>query len=140
MLRPSCFMRRFLLSACFLLAAAGTAAQGIGYAGFVRSLRAEDATLRPQGEVEQPFFSVKGKVIALYGDHVQIFEYPGSAEADAQAALVSPDGMTVGTAKPHWLGTPHFYRKGRLLVLYLGGNEKVLKALEARLGRQFAGG
>jgi len=139
-LRPSRFMRRFVISACFLLAAAGTAAQGIDYAGFVRSLRAENTTIEPQGEVEQPFFSVTGKVIALYGDHVQIFEHPGSAEADAEAALVSPDGMTVGTAKPHWLGTPHFYRKDKLLVLYLGDNEKVLKALEARLGRQFAGG
>jgi hypothetical protein len=133
-------MRRFVISAYFLLAAAATAAQGIDYAGFVRSLRAENTTIEPQGEVEQPFFSVTGKVIALYGDRVQIFEYPGSAEAGAQAALVSPDGMTVGTAKPHWLGTPHFYRKDRLLVLYLGDDEKVLKALEARLGRQFAGG
>ena len=106
----------------------------------MRSLRAENATLRPEGEVEQPFFSVPGKVIALYGDHVQIFEYPGSAAADAQAALVSPDGMTVGTAKPHWLGTPHFYKRDRLLVLYLGDNAKVLRALRARLGRQFAGG
>lgn len=132
--------KRLLLSACLLLAAAGTAAQGAGYASFLRSLRAESTSIRQEGEVEQPFFSVKGRLISLYGDHVQVFEYPSSAKADAQAALVSPDGRTVGTAKPHWLGNPHFYKKERLLVLYLGDNEKVLKALEARLGRQFAGG
>lgn len=133
-------MKRLLLAACWLLAAAAGAAQAGGYAGLLKSLRAESASLRQEGEVEQPFFSVKGKLVSLYGEHVQVFEYPSSARAQAQAALVSPDGRTVGTAKPHWLGTPHFYRKERLLVLYLGDNEKVLKALEARLGAQFAGG
>jgi len=136
-------VKRLLLSACLLLAAAGTAAQAAqaaGYASFLRSLRAESTSIRQEGEVEQPFFSTKGRLIGLYGDHVQVFEYPSGAKADAQAALVSPDGRTVGTTKPHWLGTPHFYKKERLLVLYLGDNPKVLKALEARLGRQFAGG
>jgi hypothetical protein len=133
-------MKRLFLSACFLLSAAGTAAQGADYASFVKSLRAEKIEIKPQGEVDQPFFAVKGKVISLYGDHVQIFEYVSADKADSEAALVSRDGTTVGTAKPHWLGTPHFYKKEKLIVLYLGNNEKVLKALEARLGRQFAGG
>jgi hypothetical protein len=133
-------MKRLLLSACLLFTAAGTAAQGVDYASFVKSLRAEKISIKREGEVDQPFFAVKGKVISLYGDHVQIFEYPSAAKADMEAALVSRDGRTVGTTKPHWLGTPHFYKKEKLLVLYLGDNEKVLKALEARLGRQFAGG
>lgn len=133
-------MIRLLLSACFLFTAAGTAAQGADYASFVKSLRAEKISIKREGEVDQPFFAVKGKVISLYGDHVQIFEYPSAGKADTEAALVSPDGRTVGLTKPHWLGTPHFYKKEKLIVLYLGDNEKVLKALEARLGRQFAGG
>jgi len=33
----------------------------------------------------------------------------------------------------------HLYEKGKLLVLYVGDNEKVLRALEVVLGRQFAG-
>ena len=114
-------------------------AEGGAYRSFVKSLRAETPSVRQEGEVEQPFFSVTGKIVSLYGEQVQVFEYPSMAAADAQAARVSPDGTTVGTTKPQWLGTPHFYKKDALLVVYLGDNVKVLKALEARLGRQYAG-
>jgi len=51
----------------------------------------------------------------------------------------SRDGSAVGTTKPHWIGTPHFFRQGRLLVLYLGDEKRVIQSLEGVLGRQFAG-
>lgn len=78
-------------------------------------------------------------MIKVSGENIQVFQYFHAAAADAQAALVSPDGSAVGTSKLHWIGPPHFYKKGKLLVLYVGGNAKALKALEAVLGRQFAG-
>ncbi len=78
-------------------------------------------------------------MIQVSGEDVQLFQYAHTAAAEAEAALVSPDGSTVGTSKLHWIGPPHFYKKGKLLVLYVGNNDKVLKALEAVLGRPFAG-
>lgn len=78
-------------------------------------------------------------MVKVRNEDVQVFQYSNIAAAAAQAALVSPDGSTVGTSKFHWIGPPHFYRQGKLLVLYVGDNGKVLKALEAVLGRQFAG-
>ena len=89
--------------------------------------------------MEQPFFSVKGKMIEVQGEGVQVFQYLSAAAADGQAALVSPSGSTIGTTKVHWMGPPHFYKKGKLLVLYVGDDDKLLTALEAALGRQFAG-
>ncbi len=77
--------------------------------------------------------------IEVHGEDVQVFQYSNAAAADAQAALVSRDGGAVGTTKVHWMGPPHFYKKEKLLVLYIGDNEKMLKTLEAVLGRQFAG-
>jgi hypothetical protein len=47
--------------------------------------------------------------------------------------------MAVGTRKIFWVGAPHFFKQGRLLVLYVGDTEKVLGALAVVLGRQFAG-
>ncbi|NIM93557.1 MAG: hypothetical protein GTO18_07580 [Anaerolineales bacterium] len=38
-----------------------------------------------------------------------------------------------------WVGAPHFFRSGKLVVLYLGSGESLLNALEAVLGPQFAG-
>jgi len=132
-------MKRLLVSAGLVLGAAAATAQDIDYAGFLRSLRAEKTSIKHEGEVDQPFFAVKGRAIGLYGDHVQVFEYPDRAKAEKDAAQVSADGMTIGTAKPHWLGPPHFFRSGKLIVLYVGNEEKVLTALQARLGPPFAG-
>jgi hypothetical protein len=47
--------------------------------------------------------------------------------------------MAVGTRKIFWVGAPHFYKQGRLLVLYVGDNAKAKKTLDAVLGQQFAG-
>jgi hypothetical protein len=38
-----------------------------------------------------------------------------------------------------WMATPHFFKKGRILVLYVGDNTETLGLLESVLGAQFAG-
>ncbi len=106
---------------------------------FVNRLRAVGLTVEPGGQVEQPFFSVAGTMLKVHGEDVQVFQYPTTAAAEAQTAPVSSDGSAVGTAKPFWIGSPHFYKSGRLVVLYVGDQATVLQTLEAVLGRQFAG-
>ena len=103
------------------------------------AMRARGARVEPVGEAEQPFLSVTGSMVQVNGEDVQAFGYPSAAEMDAQAARISPDGGTIGTSKIHWIGTPHFFKQGRLLVLYVGENGDLLRILAATLGRQFAG-
>ncbi len=110
-----------------------------GYVSLIDSLRAAGATVEPAGEVSQPFFSVKGQVITVNGGDVQVFEYADAAVADAEAALVSPDGGSVGTSMMSWVAAPHFFKTGKLIVLYVGDSADVTDALEAALGPQFAG-
>jgi hypothetical protein len=117
----------------------GHGASVTDYASLIDSLRAAGVNVEPQGEVDQPFFSVKGRMIKVHSEDVQVFEYSTASAADAEAALVSPDGRGVGRTKLHWVGPPHFYKKEKVLVLYIGDNDQVLKALEAVLGPQFAG-
>lgn len=119
--------------------ASASSGQAVDYRSFIDRLRALGAHVESSGEVEQPFFSVSGEAITVDGEHVQVFAYDSAGAADAEAALVSPDGRTVGNSKPHWIASPHFFKKDRLLVLYLGDNGAVLKRLEAALGRPFAG-
>ena len=78
-------------------------------------------------------------MIKVHGEDVQVFQYADAAAADAEAAPISRNGMAVGTRKIFWVGPPHFFKQGKLLVLYVGNDDKVLKVLEAVLGRQFAG-
>jgi hypothetical protein len=99
-------------------------------ASLIANLRATGVGAEPGEEVEQPFFSVTGRMIKVRGEDVQVFQYADAAAVEAQAALVSGNGSAVGTTKPHWIGPPHFYKKGRLLVLYVGDNDQVLRTLE----------
>ncbi len=110
------------------------------YVSLVDNLRAAGATVEPAGEViNQPFFSVTGSIITVNGGDVQVFEYADAATAEAEAALVSPDGSSVGTSMVGWVASPHFYRVEKLIVLYVGDGEAVTAVLESVLGQQFAG-
>ncbi|MFH0343847.1 MAG: hypothetical protein ACHBNF_17390 [Chromatiales bacterium] len=135
------FLLWFLLFICPLFVVGGESRGKpvTDYPSLIDNLRAAGIIVKPEGEVVQPFFSVKGKIIKVGGEDVQVFQYSHETETDAQAIQVSPDGSTVGTTKIHWFGPPHFYKREKLLVLYVGDNEKVLKALEDVLGQQVAG-
>jgi len=109
------------------------------YASLVDYFRAAGIKVQAEGEVEQPFLSVKGRAIKIHDEDVQVFQYSSAGAMEAQAARISRDGMAVGTSKIHWLGPPHFFKKEKLLVLYIGDEAKTLKTLETALGRQFAG-
>ncbi len=109
------------------------------YVSLVDNLRAVEATVEPAGDISQPFFSVEGLVITVNGGDVQVFEYADADAADAEAALVSPDGSSIGTTMAGWVAPPHFYKAGRLIVLYVGESEAIIDILESVLGPQFAG-
>ncbi len=110
------------------------------YVSLIDALRAAGAIVEPSGAVEQPFFSVKGQVIRVNGADVQVFEYADEAAARSDAEKVGPDGYEIGTAIVDWIAPPHFYRKGWIIVLYVGGDAAIKQALEVVLGAQFAGG
>lgn len=110
-------------------------------ARLIQDLRAHGAAVTLSKErISQPFFSVQGRVIHVNRQAVWVFSYANAAAFERDAAKISSDGMTVGHSKPSWMGTPHFYRQRRLIVLYLGDNSLVLDALTSVLGQQFAGG
>jgi hypothetical protein len=109
------------------------------YVSLIDNLRAANATVNPAGEVSQPFFSVKGQVIEVNGEDVQVFEYIDKAAAEAEARLVSPDGSSIGTSMVSWIAPPHFYQAGRIIVLYVGESGSVMDALKSVLSPQFAG-
>lgn len=109
------------------------------YASLVDNLRAAGAAVEAAGEVSQDFFSVKGQVIEVDGEDVQVFEYSDESAANAEAALVSPDGSSIGTTMVSWIAPPHFYKAGRIIVVYVGDDQRAMDMLKSVLGPQFAG-
>ena len=84
-------------------------------------------------------FSVPTRVVSVGGADVQIFEFKDESEAQASSLTVSEDGTEIGTSIIRWIDAPHFYTKGKLIVLYVGQNPEITNLLESLLDTQFAG-
>ncbi len=107
------------------------------YVSLVDSLRAAGATVDPAGTISQPFFVPEGQLLTVNGEGVQAFEF--ASEAEAIAETVSADGSSVGTSMILWVAPPHFYKAGRLIVIYVGSDGGVINILQEIMGSQFAG-
>lgn len=106
--------------------------------GLVDALRAKGLTVEPAGPVSQPFFDVEGTRLQVDGTEVQVFEFADAAAAQATIAQLGPDGNPP-TMIIDWVGPPHFYQAGRIVVLYVGEEAQVIQALTEIVGRQVAG-
>jgi hypothetical protein len=109
------------------------------YVSFVDQLRAAGATVNPIGNIDRSFFAVGGYTLTADAESVQVYEYPTHDAMERDAALVSADGYTIGTTKVSWIAPPHFYRAGRIIVIYPGADSVTLERLNTILGPAFAG-
>src|SRR5260370_39397273 len=94
----------------------------------------------------QPFLSPQsGTIVRLSGGplttaaDLQLFEYASASAASADAHQIRADGSGTATAIVDWVAPPHFYIKGRVLVIYVGRDPAVLSLLQSLLGAQVAG-
>jgi hypothetical protein len=106
---------------------------------FLAALEAAGATIETGEPISQAFFTPEGSIIKVNGMDVQVFEYESAEAMENEASQVAPDGGSIGTTMVTWMDTPHFYKAGRIIVLYVGSDETVLELLENVLGPQFAG-
>lgn len=108
-------------------------------AQLIRTLRSRGNKVARKERVEQPFLSVKGQIIKIDDQDVQVFEYRTAHAAQLDANKISPTGSSTVTRMLMWIAPPHFFRAGRLIVLYVGEDRSVLQVLVDILGPQFAG-
>ena len=119
------------------------------YVSLVDSLRAAGATVDPAGTGSTDYFAPQGQLLTVNGERVSTFEFGSGQEADAAAQGVSASGdsisrfdsesgmgfaISVLCEKP-----PHFYKAGKLIVLYVGCDSDVVNVLQETMGPQFAG-
>jgi hypothetical protein len=108
-------------------------------ASFLAALQAANVTAKIGESITQDFFSPEGHIITINGQDVQVFEYESAEAMENDASRVAPDGGSVGTSMMSWMDAPHFYKAGRILVLYVGSDKTTLALLEKVIGPQFAG-
>ena len=137
------------LTACGSRSTQDTKGDPMNYHDLVAKLKASGAKVMPGGDISQPFMDVQGRTLAVDGEQLQVYEYASMADANQQAARISPDGtaftvvsssgMPVGATQVDWVRPPHLYKAGRVIVIYIGTNNAVMHLLEGILGKQFAG-
>ncbi len=133
-----------LAIAALLIAACAPQAQGsapaeLNQADLIEAVRAGGAEVELGDSIEQAFFAVLGQNLKLDGTDVQVFEYESAQAMEADAAQVSADGSTIGNSMVTWVATPHFFKSGRVLALFVGEDAAVLEMLSGVMGEQFAG-
>ena len=108
-------------------------------ATLISVLEASGATVEIGEPISQVFFSAEGNILKVNDADVQVFEYESAEEMESEASQVSSDGGSIGTSMVTWMDGPHFYKAGRIIVLYVGSDAFVLDLLENAVGPQFAG-
>jgi hypothetical protein len=122
------------------------------YGKLLDGLREAGATVEPIGNTpfpgddpQQPIFSGTGKRIEVNSENVSLLEYDDETMVEAEAKFISPDGFTYTSenwtmiANISWVAPPHFYKAGKIIVLYIGTNQAIIDLLENLLGPPFAG-
>ena len=145
-------MRRGLFAgapvlACFLLAVSCSNPVGPTSSAtldqFVQALRQQGLSVTLAGEIAREvnrFFSVPAHQVRVNDGQVNAFVYESAGAAAAEAALISEDGQPSPTARVLWVSTPHFYRQGALIALYVGCAAEIVQALQATVGAPIAVG
>ena len=112
----------------------------------IDALRAKNVTVDISGGVSQPFLHAPSGTIVRLSDgpltraaDVQLFEYGSAPAASADAKQIRPDGSGNATTMVDWVAPPHFFLKGRVVVIYVGSDTGIVSLLTNVLGSQFAG-
>jgi hypothetical protein len=125
-----------------------------GYESLLKDLRSQGVEAEEvTGPQTQYSFSVGGDRVTARTKNaegtIHVFEFPDTDITDTEASHVSSDGWMISVPLEgevvketihEWMQTPHFYKKGALIVVHIGDDEAVLAALATTLGPQFAGG
>lgn len=110
-----------------------------GQTDLIQALKSAGASVEIRDPIRQDFFTPEGRLIAVNGTEIQVFEYESPEAMEAEAAQVSSDGGSIGTTMVTWVEPPHFFKIGRIIVLYVGSEKATLALLEGIMGLQFAG-
>ena len=137
------FVFAYAISACGQNATSNASTKPLSVedqASLLSALKAAGATVEVGDSINQDFFSVEGQTVKVNGADLQVFEYENAPAMEKDASQVAPDGGSIGTSMATWIDTPHFYKAGRIIVLYLGNDQTILGLLNNVIGAQFAGG
>jgi hypothetical protein len=111
---------------------------------FTSEMKAKNYNFEIQ-DVENPddFLSNTKKRMVIGKEALDIYLYNSNKEMEDDAKNINMNGFGYSDGNKSiivdWISYPHFYKKGNIIVLYVGENEKIISDLNDIMGEQFAG-
>lgn len=92
-------------------------------------------------DTEKPFFSVENTNYIINDEKFSVYQYnkDDKVKLEDDIKSITDNGMKINDVNMNWNKAPHIYKKGRLLVIYLGDNEIVLTEAKEILGQPILG-
>ncbi len=96
--------------------------------------------------VKKDFLPTTRKRMVLGEEAIDIYLYSNnkkmekdSENIDSGGCQYTSTGIFSKNFNVSWVSEPHFYKKGKIIVLYVGTNEKIISDLKDIFGEEFAG-
>ncbi|NLO09479.1 MAG: hypothetical protein GX129_06365 [Clostridiales bacterium] len=94
-------------------------------------------------DVSRDFLQTTRKRMIIDDIAIDIYTFGNDKEMDIEAGYIDEGGCGYNNGhravKVSWISYPHFYKKGSLIVQYIGEDSKIIRDLEDIMGEQFAG-
>ena len=94
-------------------------------------------------EAQQDFLPTTRKRMIIINKTLDIYLFDNDQKMEKEAGFIDNDGSGYDNGstaiKVSWVSYPHFYKKGSLIVQYIGEDEDFMADLSDILGEQFAG-
>lgn len=94
-------------------------------------------------DVEKDFLPTTRKRMIIDKEAIDIYVYNSNKEVENDAKRIDVGGCEYSdgnkSVNVSWASYPHFYKKGNIIVQYIGKNEKIISDLKEIFEEQFAG-
>lgn len=124
----------------FLITSGCSESSTFGFREFKKELNALNIEYKVMDITNQDdFFSTSPKIMEISGKRIYLYDFKSEKAMEKEAEKVDNGGCSIGNTKISWVSTPHFYKKGSLIVQYIGNDKDLINTFKEIMGIQFAG-
>ena len=95
-------------------------------------------------DVEKEILQGQRKFLTINNkDHISIYLYESNERMEEDATFINVGGTEYRNGKDavdiEWVSYPHFFKSDNMIVLYVGEDSEMIRALKELVGPEFAG-
>lgn len=128
------------LASLFLITSRCSGSSTFGFKEFKKELDALKVEYKVLNITNQDdFFSISPIVMEIKGKRIYLYDFKNEKAMEKEAEKVDSGGCSIGNFKISWVSTPHFFKKGSIILQYIGNDKAMVNTFKQIMGTQFAG-